>query len=416
MILNFTPYDRLRNISAFNQSGFRRLQSTVTCLLRITDDWYTGLDSGQMLGMVFVDLKKAFDTVDHRALCNKLELYGVQQRELSWVESYLTNRKQYCCVGGYDSNMGEVEVGVPQGSCLGPLLFLIYINDLPKIAQGKVSMYADDTSLCHIGNDISKLETAINEDLKLLDKWLKGNKLSLDVAKTKSMLICTKPKRRILENNDVKLTLMIRDRELDLVDEIKYLGVNVDDSLSWKEHIKSVTSKVSRGIGNAKTCEILSPRSLFKNPLLEYCEPYFRYCCSVWGACGLIEKNRLQKFQNRAAKIVSNSKFDAPSRPLIERLGWKTIDKLIAEESNTKVYKSLNDLAPQYLGCLFTRNSAGEARTLRNTSTDLRIPKKTSLIGQRGFSYRGVKLWNSPSAEAKLASSLGIFKKLLHSY
>ena len=100
----------------------------------------------------------------------------------------------------------------------------------------------------------------------------------------------------------------------------------------------------------------------------------------------------------------------------VSGLGWKTIDKLIAEESNTIVYKSLNDLAPQYLSCLFTRNSAGEARTLRNTSTDLRIPKKTSLNGQRGFSYRGVKLWNSLPAEAKLASSFGIFKKLLHSH
>ena len=160
--------------------------------------------------------------------------------------------------------MGEVEVGVPQGSCLGPLLFLIYINDLSKITQGKASMYADDTSLCHMGIDISQLETAINEDLELLDKWLKGNKLSLNVAKTKSMLICTKPKRRILENDDVKLTLMIRDRELDLVDEIKYLGVNVDDSLSWKENIKSVTSKVSRGMGMLKHAKYYLPCSMLR--------------------------------------------------------------------------------------------------------------------------------------------------------
>ena len=110
-----------------NQSGFRRLHSTVTCLLKNTDDWYTGLDSGQMLGMVFVDLKKAFDTVDHRVLCNKLELHGVQQRELSWVESYLTNRKQYCCAGGYDSKMGEVEIGVPQGSCMYVCMYVYII-------------------------------------------------------------------------------------------------------------------------------------------------------------------------------------------------------------------------------------------------------------------------------------------------
>ena len=130
---------------------------------------------------------------------------------------------------------------------------------------------------------------------------------------------------------------MIRDRELDLVDEIKYLGVNVDDGLSWKEYIKSVTSKVLRGMGMLKHAKYYLTEASLKTLYSSIVEPYFRYCCSVWGSCGLTEKNRLQKFQNRAARIVTSSKFDAPSRPLIERLGWETIDKLIAEESNTIV-------------------------------------------------------------------------------
>ena len=117
--------------------------------------------------------------------------------------------------------MGELEVGVPQESCLGPLLFLIYISDLPKTIQGKVFMYADNTSLYHMSNDISKLESAINEDLELLNNWLKGNKLSLNVAKMASMLICTKSRRKILDNNDDKLNLLIRDRKLESVDVIK---------------------------------------------------------------------------------------------------------------------------------------------------------------------------------------------------
>ena len=142
-------------------------------------------------------------------------------------------------------------------------------------------------------------------------------------------------------------------------------------------------------------------------------EPHFRYCCSVWDCAGLTEINQLQKLQNRAARIITNSSFDAPSRPLIEEMGWKTIDEMITGESKTMVFKSLNKLAPQYLCDLFTRNSLCSSYSLRNTGTDLRLPKKRSSNGQRCFSYRGAKLWNGLSAESKQATSLCSFKKTI---
>ena len=117
------------------------------------------------MGLVFIDLKKAFDTVNHDILCEKLQLYGVQPREMSWFRSYLSNRKQFCRVNGVSSDIEDIEVGVPQGSCLGPLLFLIYINDLPHAVQGStVSMYADDTSLCNQAFSMTQLNEAINND------------------------------------------------------------------------------------------------------------------------------------------------------------------------------------------------------------------------------------------------------------
>ena len=129
------------------QSAYLRLQSTVTDLLKNTDDWYNGLDLGRLVGLVFIDLKKDFDTVDHEILCQKLVHYGIQQRELAWFR-YLCNRKQFCRVNGISSKTECIGVGVPQGSCLGPLLFLIHINDLPQAVQNSaVSMYADTTSL-----------------------------------------------------------------------------------------------------------------------------------------------------------------------------------------------------------------------------------------------------------------------------
>ena len=395
-----------------DQSGFLRLHSTLTCLLKNTEDWYNGLDLGQLVGLVFIDLKKAFDTVDHEILCKKLQVYGVQHRELSWFRSYLTCRKQFCRVNGVASDIEDIEVGVPQGSCLGPLLFLIYINDLPQAVQGStVSMYADDTSLCHQSNDITQLNKAINNDLRHLDTWLQGNKLSLNVAKTNSMLITTKQKRNILKDTNLDLDLNLRESELEVVQKTKYLGVQIDCSLDWKEQIKAVSAKVSRAVGFLKHAKNFLPRETLKTLYTGIVEPHFRYCCSVLGCCGSTEINQLQKLQNRAARIVTNSSFDTPSRPLIEVLGWKTIEQLISIESETMVFKSLNELAPQYLCGLFTKNSQCSTRTLRNTGTDVRLPKKNSANGQKFFSFRGAKLWNSLSAESKQASSLNSFKK-----
>ena len=219
-------YMKENSLFTSDQSGFLRLHSTLTCLLKMSDDWYNGLDLSKLVGLVFIDLKKAFDTVDHDILCKKLELYGVQQRELSWFRSYLSNRKQFCRVNGVDSNVAEIDVGVPQGSCLGPLLFLIYINDLPQAVQdSSVTMYADDTSLCHQSHDLTQLNEAINSDLKKLETWLNGNKLSLNVAKTHSMLISTKQKGSSLTSRNEALELKIRENELEVVQKTKYLGV-----------------------------------------------------------------------------------------------------------------------------------------------------------------------------------------------
>ena len=261
------------------QSGFSRLNSTLTCLLKMSDDWYNGLDLGKLVGLVFIDLKKAFDMVDHDILCKKLEHYGVQQRELSWFRSYLSNCKQFCRVNGVDSNVGEIEMGVPQGSCLGPLLFLIYINDLPQAVQhSSVTMYADDTSLCHQSRDLTQLSEAINSDLKKLETWLQGNKFSLNVAKTHSMLISTKQKGSSLRSRIEALELKIRDNELVVVQKTKYLGVQIDCSLDWKVQINAVATKVSRVIGFLRHAKCFLPKASLKTLYTGIVEPHFRYC------------------------------------------------------------------------------------------------------------------------------------------
>ena len=355
-----------------NQSGFRELHSTVTCLLKNTDDWYNGLDTGNLAGMVFVDLKKAFDTVDHQILCRKLESYGVLHKELAWFGSYLSNRVQYCRVNGVDSQIENIDVGVPQGSCLGPLIFLVYINDLPRaVKNSTISMYADDTSLCFKSKDLSRLNEALNEDLSRLDAWLNNNKLSLNVAKTQSMLVSTKAKRKTLDKSSQHLQVKINGTELEVVSKIKYLGVLLDNSLDWKDQVQAVSLKVSRGLGILKHAKNFLPFSALTSLYTSIVEPHFRYCCSVWGCAGTTEINRLQKLQNRAARIVTNSSFDTPSNKLIEKLGWNTINELIDIESKTIVFKSLNELAPPYLRSLFRKNSQSTSYRLRKGGSPL---------------------------------------------
>ena len=151
------------------QSGFREFFPTICCLLVNVDDRYKEIDTGHVIRSLFIDLKKAFDTADHRILCEKLMHYGIQDREIGWFKSYLSNRRQFCRIGGVDSEINHVKVGVPQGSCLGPLLFLVYVNDLPfSIKSSTVSMYADDTSLFYRSKALTQLNEAMNHDFMSL--------------------------------------------------------------------------------------------------------------------------------------------------------------------------------------------------------------------------------------------------------
>ena len=277
-------------------------------------------------------------------------------------------------------------------------------------------MYADDTSISYSSKSLEDINQTLNCELSLLKQWLQGNKLSLNVLKTQALVVGSKPKiKKIADKIVDPPQFLIGDSQVENVDQTKYLGVIIDKNLNWDEHINSLRTKVSRGIGFLKYSRKFLPENTLSKMYRGIVEPHFRYCCSVWGNCGVTRLQNLQKLQNRAARIVTRSNFDSPAMPIIQKLKWPTISDIIRSETATTVYKSLNGLAPEYLSKLFVKNSTRNTRKLRNTETDLLLPLRKTNNGQKGISFRGPKLWNQLEHNVKYAPSLATFKRRLNS-
>ena len=222
------------NIINVNQSGFRPGHSTLTALLKVTEDWLHSMDLGKIIGMATIDLRKAFDTVDHAILIDKLRLNGLDDHTCEWFESYLSDRVQYTMVNGIESSAQDIKCGVPQGSNLGPLLFMLFINDLPNCLEHCcVALYADDTCIYCPGDKLADIEIKLNEDLQNISEWLLCNRLALNAKKCEAMLIGSQRRTK----NKI-LRLRINATEIGQVSSCKYLGVFIDSCLSWDKHVE----------------------------------------------------------------------------------------------------------------------------------------------------------------------------------
>ena len=222
------------NILYKYQSGFRKHHSTDTCLSYLTDKVKIGFEEGLLTGMVLIDLQKAFDTIDHSILLKKMRCLGFAGKTIAWYTSYLTDRSFIVNVGKESSSPGKLSCGVPQGSILGPLLFLLYVNDMPQEVNSELLLYADDTCLIYMGKDIQKIEEQLNSDFTSLCEWFIDNKLSVHFGeeKTKSILFGTK--RQLKDQRD--LNLKYGDIEIKQHSRVTYLGCILDNILSG-EHM-----------------------------------------------------------------------------------------------------------------------------------------------------------------------------------
>ena len=390
------------------QSGFRSLHSTLTSLLEASNSWSVNIDNGLINGVIFIDLKKAFDTIDHKILLRKLASYGIDHRALKWFDSYLSDRQQKCVVNGELSGARAVTCGVLQGSLIGPLLFLIYINDLPNcLSKALPRMYADDTSISIAASSLPELESALNTELTYLHEWLNVNKLSLNIAKTELMLIGSR-QRLSATTTGHSLTVQIKGHEIDRVPHTKSLGVHIDQNLSWSKHVNETAKMVSSGIGALKR---LRPFICEDTAILLYralIEPYFDYCCPVWDGLSNELADKLQKLQNRAIRVITNSDYYSSATALRGELGWDNLCTRRKKQKLKLMFKTLNDQSPEYLKGLFMPFSTDYG--LWNSDNKLALPKPRTDFLKRSFCYSGAQLWNSFPSNVRAIRSFTKFK------
>ena len=383
------PYLNDNQLLSSCQSGFRSLHSTLTALLEATNSWSVNIDNGFLNGVVFIDLKKAFDTIDHEIILRKLSYFGADQATAKWFQSYLSNRTQRCNVNGNLSTASTVTCGVPQGSILGPLLFLMYINDLPNCLQvAAPRMFADDTSITLSAKTVANLKLAVTSELNNLTCWLRANKLSLNVAKTELMIIGS---RQRLNAQCEEINISIDDRTIKRVDHTKSLGLTIDAQLSWSKHVDEISKKVSSAIGALKRVRPFIPTDVAAQIYNALILPHFDYCSPVWDGISGCLSDKLQKLQNRAARVITQSPFDTSSNLLLAMLKWEKLSLRRKKQKALIMYKTLNDLAPDYLQRLFTQRHVNDYN-LRNLEGKLSLPKPNTNYLKRSFCYSGACL------------------------
>ena len=340
------------DIISGSQSGFRSKHSCHTALVKLIDEWITSIDNGELIVSIFLDLRKAFDLVDHDILVNKLEIYRCSSISKLWFQSYLDNRTQRVCIGNTLSSESVITRGVPQGSILGPLLFILFINDLPlQNLNVNIDMYADDTTVHTSGRSVMQIQNQLNTDLSVISNWCYNNNMFINPAKTTAMIIGSRQKLHVSSSTD-SIILKIGSDDINLVEKHKLLGITVDNHLDWTNHIdhvcKSVNSKLLL-LNRIKKFLDIDARKLFYNA---YILPIFDYCCTVWGNTSEENLKRLEKLQKQAARTILNAPVQTPSYELLKSLDWLSIRTRINYHKLVLVYKILSNQAPAYLSTL----------------------------------------------------------------
>jgi hypothetical protein len=394
------------NLLIAQQSGFRASHSCETALNLVLSSWKDSVQNNKVIVAVFLDLQRAFETIDRKVLLRKLERYGIKNAALRWFQNYLEGRTQATKFGKTTSTLAYNNLGVPQGASLSPILFTLFINDIVKIIKhSEINLFADDTLIAVAANSVEEAVTKINEDLKLVSEWLKANKLKLNIKKTKSMIVTLKKKINI---NEIKIK--IDDKEIEIVSEMKYLGVFIDNKLNFNKNVDYISKKIARKYGllcrlNKKltpACKITLYKSLIS--------PHIDYCSSILFSATNEQFGKLQKLQNKIMRLIIGCNRYTRINDMLSTLGWLNVKQRVYFNTLVLIFKMKNHMLPNYLSekLSYVRDMHDHNTRTRNNFV---LPNYTKAVSQNSVFYKGIRLFNQMSDEMKNARTVKEFKR-----
>ena len=403
------------NILFRYQSGFRKKFSTDWCLSYLSNKILNGFDSGLYTGMILIDLQKAFDTINHCILLKKMKFMGFSDEAILWFSSYLSSRQFKVVINNSFSTPGNITCGVPQGSILGPLLFLLYINDISQSIECEVLLYADDTCLLFQHKNTMVIKEQLNKNFQSLCDWFLDNKLSVHFGEDKTKSILFGSKRKI--KNASSLDIEYNNIKIKQYRKVTYLGCILDDTLSGESMANHVINKANSRLKFLYRQDKFLNKSLRRLLCNAMIQPFFDYACLVWYP-NLTKylKERLQCTQNKCLrfclKLTSRTSLKVKH---FNEINWLNVHDRYNQMVATTVFKFYSSCAPNYLGEIYLPADQGGIST-RCSFQKLKLPLKKTNMGKNSLSFLGPYLWNKLPNYLKFCLNVNKFKHLLKEY
>jgi hypothetical protein len=396
---------------SIDQFAYLKRHSTQTCLHRLMDDILENVNENEKTALCFLDIRKCFDTINHDLLLTKLSKYGILNKEFNWFKSYLSDRTQVVINNNIISSECTLNIGVPQGTILGPILFLLFVNDLSNVIQNaNINIFADDVVVYCSDANVNNLQINMQSQMNNVFNWYQRNRLALSLEKCSVMVINNKLKVQIKD-----FVIKLGDTVLEQVDSMKYLGVTIENSLKWNIHINSITKKVR--INNARIRRLykIMPEHLRLQLYKSSSIPIIDYASTVWGDFSQQDLAIIQRLEHSAARAISCNYdyINTRGHDIMKRLKMTFFINRLNYYRALLMYKAIHGLVPDHIANMIMFTYEVSNRSLRTfDNMNLYKPKPCCEIFKKSLSFSGPTVWNQLPLHLKESCSLNVFKSM----